>query len=131
VNPILKCAMTRITIVEKAIDHPIEGKYNWNILENQIGRQLLKQLLTFYITRHFITMFMRTGDKFLYWARWNQRTAYPICLLPGLILPSRLCLGSSNTLHPSGFPYKKCIYITFLVRAICLANPWFDHRNKI
>jgi hypothetical protein len=28
VNPILKCAMTRITIVEKAIDHPIEGKYN-------------------------------------------------------------------------------------------------------
>jgi hypothetical protein len=56
----------------------------------------------------------------------------PVALRPILILSSHLRLGLSSGLFPSGFPPKRCIWLSSPISATCTAHLIFfrnDHPN--
>jgi hypothetical protein len=98
------------------------------LLQKPPVAQLLKNFLTFYGTRRFITVFTRLRHWSLSWARWIQSIPHhPISLRYISILPSHLRPGLPSGLFPSGFPTQntKCIILrpmhaTYLVYYIFL-----------
>jgi hypothetical protein len=97
---------------------------SWALLEKPPIVQPLKNFPAFYGTRRFITVFTRTLQWSLSWARSTQSTpSHPISLRSILILSTHLRLGLPSGLLHSGFPTN--ILYAFLfspVRATCPAH---------
>jgi hypothetical protein len=85
--------------------------WSWALLEKPPVAQLLKDLLTCYGTRRFITVFTRALQWSLSWARSIQSISpHPISLRSSLLLYSHLCL-----VFPSGFTTKVLYVFLFLI----------------
>jgi hypothetical protein len=93
------------------------------LLEKLTVTQLVKKFPTFYGTRRFITVFTRTRQWSLSWARCNQTTiSHPISRRPILILSSYLYLrlpsGLFFPVYPTKFLYG---FLISPMRATCSA----------
>ena len=77
------------------------------LLEKVTSSHLVKILTTFYRTQKFITIFTSAPYLSQPWASLIQSMPpHPTTWRSILILSSRLCLGLTSGLFPSGFPSK-------------------------
>jgi len=91
-------------------------------LENLIDTQLVKKCLTFYGTRRFIIVYIRSLHCSISWARYIQSpTSHPIFTRSILILSSHLRLHLSSCILLSGFPTR--ILYLFLISHMCATCP--------
>ena len=98
----------------------------WNgiLLEKLAYFKLVKKFPAFYGTWRFITAFTNARHMSLSCVRSiKSMPPHPTSWRLILILSSRLCLGLSSGLFPSGFP-NKTLYTPILspIRATCLAH---------
>ena len=94
------------------------------LLKKLTGFNLVKNFLTFYGTRRFITAVTSTCHLSLSWASSIQSTLpHSTSWRSILILSSHLSLGLTSSLFPSGFPTKNPVYsFPHPIRATCPAH---------